>query len=77
MNPLFIECLGWTATAVFVGSYFFGKPSLLRKVQMIGAVLWITYGALIGAMPVIVANLLVFGAAAWTSLRRPAVSATA
>ena len=53
---------------MFVGSYFFGKPSLLRKVQMVGAVLWITYGALIGAMPVIVANLLVFGAAAWTSL---------
>jgi hypothetical protein len=77
MNPLIIECLGWTATAVFVGSYFFGKPSLLRKVQMVGAVLWITYGALIGAMPVIVANLLVFGAAAWTSLRRPAASAAA
>ncbi len=77
MNPLIIECLGWTATAVFVGSYFFGKPSLLRKVQMVGAVLWITYGALIGAMPVIVANLLVFGAAAWTSLRQPAASAVA
>jgi hypothetical protein len=77
MNPLIIECLGWTATAVFVGSYFFGKPSQLRKVQMVGAVLWITYGALIGAMPVIVANLLVFGAAAWTSLRQPAASAAA
>jgi hypothetical protein len=77
MNPVFIECLGWTATAVFVGSYFFGKPALLRKVQMAGAVLWITYGALIGAMPVIVANLLVFGAAAWTSLRQPTASAVA
>jgi purine-cytosine permease-like protein len=71
MSPLFTECLGWTATAVFVGSYFFGRPASLRKVQMLGAVLWITYGALISASPVIVANLLVFGAAAWTALRKP------
>jgi hypothetical protein len=62
------------ATAVFVASYFFGRPALLRKVQMAGAILWITYGALIGALPVIVANLLVFGAAAWTALRQPAAS---
>jgi hypothetical protein len=71
MSPLFTECLGWTATAVFVGSYFFGRPALLRKVQMLGALLWITYGALISASPVIVANLLVFSAAAWTALRKP------
>jgi hypothetical protein len=38
---------------------------------MLGALLWVTYGALIGASPVIVANLLVFSAAAWT-LRRKA-----
>jgi len=70
MSPVGIECLGWTATAVFVGSYFFAKPSLLRAVQMVGAVLWITYGVLIGASPVIVANVLVFSAAAWTALRK-------
>ena len=69
MNPLLIEWLGWTATAVFVASYFFGRPALLRMAQMAGALLWITYGALIGASPVIVANALVFGAAAWTALR--------
>jgi hypothetical protein len=77
MNPWFIESLGWTATAVFVGSYFFGRPAVLRKMQMLGALLWITYGALIGASPVIVANFLVFGAAAWTALRRPAAASTA
>jgi hypothetical protein len=37
---------------------------------MIGAVLWITYGLLIDASPVIVANAMVFSAAAWTMLRR-------
>lgn len=70
MNHLWTEGLGWSATAVFVGSYFFAKPSLLRAVQMAGALLWVTYGLLIDASPVIVANLLVFGAAAWTALRK-------
>jgi hypothetical protein len=69
VNPLFIQCLGWTATAVFVGSYFFARPSLLRGVQMLGALLWITYGVMINASPVIVANVLVFAAAAWTTFR--------
>ena len=71
MNPFWIECLGWAATCVFVASYFFAKPSWLRGIQMMGALLWITYGMLIGALPVIIANLLVFAAAAWTSLRKP------
>jgi len=64
-----IELLGWTATAVFVTSYFFARPSLLRAVQMFGALLWVTYGLLIHASPVVVANLLVFSAAAWTAFR--------
>lgn len=63
------EILGWVATAVFVGSYFFSRPAALRAAQMFGATLWIVYGVLIGAMPVIVANILVFGAAAWTVVR--------
>ena len=63
------DILGWIATAVFVGSYFFSRPALLRAAQMLGATLWIVYGALIGAIPVVVANGLVFGAAAWTLFR--------
>jgi hypothetical protein len=70
MNATAIECLGWSATAVFVGSYFFARPSLLRGVQMLGALLWVVYGVLIGASPVIVANVLVFSAAAWTAFRK-------
>ena len=64
-----IEYLGWCATAVFVGSYFCVRPSLLRGVQMCGAALWVLYGVLIGASPVVVANVLVFSAAAWTMFR--------
>jgi len=70
MSTLFIACLGWSATAVFVSSYFFVRPSLLRGAQMFGALLWIIYGLLINAHPVIVANILVFAAAAWTTFRR-------
>ena len=65
-----VELLGWTATAIFVGSYFFARPSLLRGVEMFGALLWVTYGLLIHATPVVVANLLVFSAAAWTAFRK-------
>ena len=70
MTHVASELLGWGATAVFVGSYFFGRPSLLRGVQMFGALLWVTYGVLINASPVIVANMLVFSAAAWTTFNK-------
>ena len=70
MNAFWIECLGWAATTVFVASYFFARLSWLRAFQMLGALLWMTYGLLIGALPVIIANVLVFAAAAWTSLRK-------
>jgi hypothetical protein len=66
------QILGWVATAVFVGSYFFSRPAALRAVQMIGATLWIVYGFLIEATPVIAANALVFAAAAWTCFARKA-----
>ncbi len=63
------DVIGWTATAVFVASYFFSRPSLLRGLQMVGAALWILYGVRIGALPVVAANALVFSAAAWTLAR--------
>lgn len=70
------ELLGWAATVVFVGSYFCPRPDLLRRVQMGGALIWVIYGVLISAPPVVVANLLVLAAAAWTLLRRSRVSAS-
>ncbi len=69
-----IEALGWMATGVFVMSYFFARPSLLRGVQMFGALLWVAYGVLIHASPVIVANVLVFSAAAWTTFKKASIS---
>jgi hypothetical protein len=64
-----IDYLGWTATITFVASYFCTRQDRLRALQMVGAILWMTYGIAIGASPVIVANVLVFSAAAWTTVR--------
>ncbi len=60
-----IEAIGWAATGVFVGSYFFTRAEILVRVQIAGALLWLVYGALMRAPPVIAANLLVVAAAAW------------
>jgi hypothetical protein len=68
------DTVGWIATAVFVASYFFSKPAMLRGLQMLGAVLWITFGVLIASKPVIASNVLVFSAAAWTLARKPAAT---
>ncbi len=64
-----VEALGWAATAVFVASYFFTRAEALRRVQMVGAVMWVAYGFFIQSPPVVAANALVFSAAAWTAAR--------
>ena len=69
MRADWIEWLGWAATAVFVGSYFCSRASVLRAIQMGGSLLWIFYGTLIHSTPVVVANVLVLSAAALTLLR--------
>ncbi len=67
MHSALIEYVGWAATGVFVASYFCKAPHAMRRVQMLGALMWLAYGTLIGALPVVAANALVFGAAAWTA----------
>lgn len=63
------DWIGWVATAVFVGSYLCTRADALRKVQMVGAALWIGYGVMMQAAPVVTANALVLGAAALASRR--------
>ena len=72
-----VDYLGWTATVVFVLSYFCKRDSLLRRVQMLGALMWTVYGVFVHAAPVVVANLLVFFAAAWTAARSSSASRAA
>jgi hypothetical protein len=65
-----VDLVGWLATAVFMTSYFAKGPIALRRIQGGAALLWAFYGILIHAWPVIVANVLVAGAAVATSFRR-------
>ena len=75
--PVLVEALGWAATATFVASYLCARAGMLVRVQMVGGVMWIVYGALVGAPPVVAANTLVVLAAAWKAWRpRPALDST-
>jgi hypothetical protein len=71
--------IGWIASAVFACSYLCRTPAALRRVQAGAAVLWVVYGVLIQATPVVVANLVVAGAALVSSFgkERPAVAESA
>ena len=71
-----IDWLGWTATAVFLTSYFTKSSATLRRIQGLAACLWAVYGLLIHALPVVVANLLVAGVALASSFRRGRFMAT-
>jgi hypothetical protein len=63
-----LEWIGWVATAAFASSYLFKRPEALRRVQAAAATLWVVYGVIIHAMPVIVANVVVAAMAIFASL---------
>jgi hypothetical protein len=65
-----IEWVGWAATVVFAVSYFCRRPAALRRTQAVAALLWIGYGIIIKAPPVIVANLVVAAMAFLSSFQR-------
>ncbi len=69
------EWIGWVATATFASSYFFRRPAVLRRIQALAALLWISYGAIIHALPVIVANVVVAAVAVVSSFRTDRSSA--
>ena len=71
-----LDSIGWLATAIFASSYFFKQPGTLRRVQALAALLWIAYGVLIHALPVIVANLVVAAVALYSSFRSSRPSPT-
>ena len=65
-----LDWIGWVATAIFASSYFCKRPGTLRRIQALAALLWIGYGLVIHALPVIVANLVVAGVALYSSRQR-------
>jgi hypothetical protein len=62
-----LEWIGWVATAAFASSYLFKRPEALRRVQAAAALLWVTYGVIIHAFPVVVANVVVAAMAIFSS----------
>ena len=61
------DWIGWVASAIFASSYFCKQPGTLRRVQALAALLWMGYGVLIHALPIIVANLVVAVMALYSS----------
>lgn len=64
-----IDIVGWIATGLFALSYFMKSPVQLRWVQAAAASLWVVYGIVLHAMPVVAANIAV-AVLALVSLRR-------
>jgi hypothetical protein len=64
------DWIGWLATFIFLASYRSKDQGKLRRIQALAAVLWVVYGAILHAVPIVVANLLVAGVALYSSLNR-------
>jgi len=69
-----IDAIGWLATTLFAGSYFCKQQDHLRRLQAFAALVWVTYGVLLGAAPVIVANVIVATLALASTFRRTPVA---
>jgi hypothetical protein len=65
---MMLDWIGWLATAIFASSYFSKQPGTLRRIQALAALLWIGYGVLIHALPIIVANVIVAVVALYSSI---------
>ena len=66
-----LNLLGWIATAVFSCSYLFRRPVTLRWIQAAAALIWVAYGVMLHAAPVIAANVIVAVVAVGSSWRTP------
>lgn len=74
VNIIGLEAIGWIASAVFGASYFCKQPQKLRRVQAFAAVLWICYGIVLKAMPIIVSNTIVCGLAIFSSFKKQEIN---
>jgi hypothetical protein len=72
-----VDAVGWLATAVFVSSYLLKEQTMLRRVQAVGAGLWMVYGWLLHAPPVVAANVIVAAVALYSSRRSPGLTGEA
>src|SRR5262249_9177282 len=68
-SPPMLDLLGWVATAIFASSYFCKRSITLRIMQAVAAVVWMGYGIIIHALPIIVANISVAFMAGYSAWR--------
>lgn len=68
MRTMTADWIGWLATAIFLASYACKDQGMLRRVQAVAALLWVGYGTILHAIPIIVANLLVALVAVYSSI---------
>ena len=68
-----LDGIGWVATALFASSYFFKTSRGMRRVQAVAALVWVSYGVLMSAVPIIVANVIVAVLAVYSDLKEPRV----
>jgi len=62
MPPFAVEIVGYLASGFLVMSFLFGKNELkLRILGTIGCVLFVIYGLLIPAYPMVIANVIIVG----------------
>lgn len=57
------EMVGWVATSCFTFSYFVKKERNLLVFQSLASSIWLIYGLVIGAFPLVVANFIVASSA--------------
>ncbi|HEY3012823.1 MAG TPA: YgjV family protein [Gemmatimonadales bacterium] len=62
------DWIGWAATAVFLASYGCKDQRKLRLTQAGAALLWVVYGTILHALPIMIANLLVAAVAGYSCL---------
>lgn len=63
-----LDWIGWLATVIFLASYSCKDQGRLRRVQAVAALVWVIYGVILHAVPLVVANLLVAFVAVYSSL---------
>lgn len=56
-----VDFIGYLAPVCLVVSFLFKNVTKLRIVNSVGSLLFVTYGLLIGAYPVVVANAIIVG----------------
>lgn len=64
------DWIGWVAATVFAVSYLLKEQRSLRLVQSVAALLWMSYGIVNHAWPIIVANAVVASLALGSALLR-------